>query len=200
MLGRLESGQTALVAQLRERLRLLISPGSAHLGGLCEGLEPQLNLDPAGLKLLARKQRLREALATAGRTVVFDGVSWTTPKLSSFIESVTERAPVWICARSEHPWDIGHIWPLLARFARVELRPFHLSETQALVEAAIAANRIPAAALEIVEWLHRRSAGSPFVLRELFEELAHSKYDLTNPLALRRLDLDRRIHEVFPPQ
>lgn len=131
---------------------------------------------------------------------MFDEVSWTTPKLSSFIESVTERAPVWICAHSEHPWDIGHIWPLLARFARVEVRPFHLSETQALVKAAIAANRIPAAALEIVEWLHRRSTGRPLVLRELFEELATCKYDLTNPLALRRLDLDRRIHEVFPSQ
>ena len=36
------------------------------------------------------------------------------------------------------------------------------------------------------------------MLRELFEELAAGKYDLNNPLALRRLDLDRRIHEVLP--
>ncbi len=75
---------------------------------------------------------------------MFDGVGWTSPKLSSFFESVTERAPVWICARSEHPWDIGHFWPLLARFARVEVRPFHPSETQALVEAAVAAGAVPA--------------------------------------------------------
>lgn len=66
-------GKTALVAQLRERLRLLISPGSAHLGGLCEGLEPQLSLGPAGLKLLARKQRLREALAAAAHRSVRRG-------------------------------------------------------------------------------------------------------------------------------
>ncbi|MGD0261516.1 MAG: hypothetical protein ABSD29_17005 [Verrucomicrobiota bacterium] len=36
------------------------------------------------------------------------------------------------------------------------------------------------------------------MLHELFEELATGKYDLTSPQALRRLDLDRRIHEVFP--
>jgi len=198
LLGPAGVGKSALVGQLRQRLSLLISARSAHLGEVCEGLEPQLGLDPAGLKLLVRKQRLREALSAAGRTVVFDGVGWTTPKLSSFFESVTERAPVWICARSERPWDIGHFWPLLARFARVEVRPFHPSETQALVEAAVHARLVPPETQSIVDWLQRRSGGNPLVLRELFDELATGKYDLNSPLALRRLDLDRRIHEAFP--
>ena len=191
-------GKSALVEHLREQLSLLVSGKSAHLGGICEGLEPQLGLAPAGLKLLERKKRLREVLGTAGRVVVFDGVGWTGPKVSSFFESVAERAPVWICTRSEHPWDIGHFWPLLARFARVEVHPFSLSETQLLVVAAVRAGGIPPRAREIVGWLQRRSGGSPLVLGELFEELATGKYDLGSPQALRRLDLDRRIHEVFP--
>ena len=198
LLGPAGVGKSALVGQLRRQLSLLVSARSAHLGTICDDLEPQLGLEPAGRKLLQRKQRLREAVAAAGRTVVFDGVGWISPKLSSFFESVTERAPVWICARSEHPWDIGHFWPLLARFARVEVRPFHPSEIQALVMAAVAAGGVPAATLGIVEWLQRRSGGNPLVLRELFEELATGKYDLNSPLALRRLDLDRRIHEVLP--
>lgn len=191
-------GKSALVERLREQLTLLVSSKSAHLGGICERLEPQLGLTPVGLKLLERKKRLREALGAAGRAVVFDGVWWTGPKVSSFFESVSERAPVWICTRSEHPWDIGHFWPLLARFARVEVHPFSLSETQALVEAAVRIGGIPHGALKIVGWLQRRSAGSPLVLQELLEELATGRYDLSSPEALRRLDLDRRIHEVFP--
>ena len=191
-------GKSALVERLRLELSLLVSVSSVCLGQICESLEPELKLNPAGLKLLERKKRLRDSLAATGRTVVFDGAGWTTPKLSSFFEGVAERGRVWICARSEHPWDIGHFWPLLARFARVEVRPFHLSETQALVEAVMQTGGIPPEARNIVEWLHRRSGGSPLVLRELFEELATGKYDLNNPLALRRLDLDRRIHEVFP--
>ena len=191
-------GKSALIERLRPQLSLLVSARSAHLGEICEGLEPGLGLNPAGLKLPERKKRLRERLAAAGRTVVFDGAGWTTPRLSSFFEGVAERGPVWICARSEHPWDIGHFWPLLVRFERVELRPFHLSETQALVEAAVEAGITPPGTRNIVEWLHRRSGGNPLVLRRLFEELATGKYDLSNPLALRRLDLDRRIHEVFP--
>jgi len=191
-------GKSALVERVRLQLSLLVSATSAHLGEICEGLEPALGLDPAGLKLLERKKRLRERLAAAGRTVVFDGAGWTTPKLSSFFGGVAERGPVWLCARSEHPWDIGHFWPLLARFARVEVRPFHLNETQALVEAAVQARLIPPETRSIVEWLQRRAGGSPLVLHELFEELATGKYDLTSPQALRRLDLDRRIHEVFP--
>lgn len=129
---------------------------------------------------------------------MFDGLGWTTPKLGSFLESVMERVPVWLGTRSEHSWDIGHFWTLLVRFERVEVHSFHLVETQALVEAAVKRGIIPPDTLRIVEWLQRRSAGRPLVLREVFEELAHGHYDLSSPLALRGLDLDRRIHEVFP--
>jgi hypothetical protein len=191
-------GKSALVGHLCPALDLLVSLKSAHLGEICGCLEPKLGLNPQGLKLLERKKRLRETLALGGRTVVFDGVGWTTPKVSSFVESIAVRAPVWICTRSEHPWDIGHFWPLLARFERVELRPFHLSETRGLVEAAVERGLIPPDTLRIVEWLQRRSAGSPLVLCELFEELATGHYDLGSPFALRRLDLDRRIHELLP--
>jgi len=91
---------------------------------------------------------LREALGAAGRVVVFDGVGWMGPKVSSFFEIVSERAPVWICTRSERPRDIGHFWPVLARFAGVEVHPFSPSETQALVEAAAQTGGMPPRAQE----------------------------------------------------
>ena len=198
ILGPAGVGKSALLAHLRGQLPLLLSPHSEHLGEICDSLERELGLSAAELKLVKRKQRVRLALAQAGQTVVFDGVGWTTPKLSWFLETVMARVPVWIATRSEHPWDLGHFWPLRVRFDRVELHPLPLAETQALVEAAVQRGMISPDTLRIVEWLQRRSAGSPLVLRELFEELASGHYDLSNPLALRRLDLDRRIHEVFP--
>jgi len=197
ILGPAGIGKSALVAHLRSQLPFLWCPNSTHLGEICDSLEKELGLDLAGLKLVQRKQRLRQALADAGKTVVFDGLGWTTPKLSSFLESVMMRVPVWLCTRSEHSWDIGHFYILLVRFERVELRPFRLAETHALVEAMVTRELIPPQTRGIVRWLHRRSAGSPLVLHELFRELANREYDLSNPLALRRLDLDRRIHEVL---
>jgi hypothetical protein len=191
-------GKSALVARLRHEFPLLCCPHSEHLGEICQGLEAELGLDPDGAKLVERKQRLRQALGEASQTVVFDGVRWTTPKLSSFLETVMARVPVWLCACSEHPWDIGHFWRLLVRFARVEIRPFHLAQTRELVEAVVERGLVPPETRGIVEWLHRRAAGSPRVLRELFEELTTGHYDLTNPLALRRLDFDRRVHEILP--
>jgi len=198
ILGPVGVGKTALVTFLKGKRDLLVCPHSEHLGPICESLEAQLGLEAGDFKLLQRKQRLRRALVDARRTVVFDGVGWITPKLSSFLEGIMERVPMWICARSEHPWDIGHFWTFLVRFERIELRFFRPAETRAFVAAAVGSGLIPREALDIVEWLHQRSSGSPLVLRELFEELAAHHYDLSNPHALRLLDLDRRIHEVFP--
>jgi predicted ATPase len=198
ILGPAGIGKTALVTCLKEKLDLLICPQSEHLGAICESLEPQVGLDAGGLRLLQRKQRLRQALAEAGRIVVFDRVGWTTPKLSSFLEAVMQRVPIWICARSEHSWDIGHFWLQLGRFERLELRPFDLAATREFVKAAVRTGLVAGEALGVVRWLHYRSNGNPLVLRDLLEELAAREYDLSNPHALRRLELDRRIHEMFP--
>jgi hypothetical protein len=198
ILGSAGVGKSALIAHLQNRCDFLLCPQSDRLAAICESLEAQLGLNADHLKLVPRKNRVLRTLAEARRTVVFDGVGWTTPRLASFLECVLARGPVWIVARSDHSWDIGHVWPLLNRVERVELQPFHLMETRECVAAAVAAGLIPREALNIVEWLHQRSKGSPLVLRELFEELAARRYDLSNPSALRRLDLDRRIHEVFP--
>ena len=191
-------GKTLLVTGLAQKLGLLICPQSELLGSICESLETELGLEAGDLKLVQRKQRLLRVLAEENRTVVFDGVGWTTPKLSSFIERIMERVPIWICTRSEHSWDIGHFWTLLVRFEKIELRPFRAAETRACVAAAIQAGLIPSDVLNVVAWLHHRSNGSPLILGELLEELAAHPYDLSSPYALRRLNLDRRIHEVFP--
>jgi hypothetical protein len=198
ILGPAGVGKTALANHLKEKLDLLVCPQSEHFGPILDSLEAGLSMAADDLKLLQRKRRLLRALSEARRTVVFDGVSWITPKLSSVLECVMERAPMWICTRSEHSWDIGHFWTWLVRFKKIELRPFHPAETREFVAAAIAVGQIPRETMNIAEWLHHRSSGNPLILRELFEELATNSYDLNNPHALRRLDLDRRIHEIFP--
>jgi hypothetical protein len=198
ILGALGVGKTALVDQLKGKLSLLVSAESEHLVQIFDCLEAQLKMPSSSLKIPQRKRRLLHALTEAQQTVVFDGVKWITPKLSSFLTCVMERAPMWICSRSEHPWDIGHFWTWLVRLETVRLQEFRPAETREFVTAAVEAGQIPVVAKDIVEWMHRRSSGSPLVLRELCEELATNRYDLTNPHALRRLDLDRRIHEVFP--
>jgi hypothetical protein len=191
-------GKTAIVNHLKEKLNLIVSPQSERFVAILDSLEAGLGLTADGLKVPQRKRRLLPALVKEQRTVVFDGVSWMTPRLSYFLECIMERVPMWICTRSEHSWDIGHFWTLLVRFEKVELALFHPQETRQLVSAAVDAGKIPPSAINIVEWLHRRANGNPLILCELFEELAAHVYDLNNPHALRRLDLDRRIHEVFP--
>jgi len=198
ILGPSGVGKSALVAHLRGQLPLLLCPHSECLGEICDNFEMELGLGADDMKLVKRKQRLRQALAETGKTVVFDGLGWTTPKLSSFLESVMERVPVWLCARSEYSWDIGHFWTLLGRFARVELRPFQHQEAHSLVSTAVERGIVPGAAMGIVGWLYRTSAGNPGRLCKLLTELANGHYDVCNPCSLRRLKLDCRIHAVFP--
>ncbi len=191
-------GKSALVEHLRATLPLTYCEQSATLGEICNQLENEFHLSTQPSPLVQRKNRLLKILAETSQTVVFDSVSWTTPKISSFLESAMECAPVWICCRSAEPWDIGHVWPLLERFQRVELKPFHLSETRALVQAAVGEGFVSRGALNFVPRLHRRAAGNPNILRALLDELAQSHCDLSQPRSLARLDLARRIHELFP--
>jgi predicted ATPase len=189
-------GKSALVARLRDSLNLRICPASERLSEICEALERELKLDESDLHLVRRKNRLLKSLTGTKRAVVFDGVSWTTPKISSFFDCVSERIPVWICARSEHAWDLGHFWQFLWKFERVELHPFHLADTHALVEALADTGQIPAAALDVVERLHHLSAGNPQVLCELLDGLAGGRYDPHKLFDLKLLDLDRRIKQL----
>lgn len=189
-------GKSALVAHVRELLDLHVCPASGRLSEICSALERELELESTEFHLVRRKNRLLKSLAGTKRAVVFDGVTWTTPRLSAFIESVSARLPVWICARSEHPWDIGHVWPLLVRFEKVEIKPFHPAETRALVAAAIHLGVAPPAAMDAIERLHRLSGGNPRVLCELIEGLATGHYDPQKRFDLRLLDLDRRIQHL----
>jgi predicted ATPase len=192
-------GKSALVEQVRRTLGLWVCPHSEHLGEICKSLEGQLGLEADGLLIVKRKNRILKLLGERKNvTIVFDGATWTTPKLGTFIECVCSCVPVWLCARSEHPWDIGRIWPLLVRFQHIELKPFHPKESKSLVAAAIGKGQISEKTSGIVDWLHRRAEGNPKILCELLTEIAHGCYDFNNPHSLQLLDLDRRIHEIFP--
>jgi hypothetical protein len=189
-------GKSALVAHLRKSLNLRVCPASKRLSEICEVLEREFDLEAGDLHLVRRKNRVLMSLKGTRRAVVFDGASWTTPKLSAFIENVSERVPVWLCARSEHPWDIGHVWPLLVRFEKVEIKPFHPTETRGLIEAAIRLGIAPPSVADAVERLHHLCAGNPKILCELIEGLATGHYDPQRKFHLRLLDLDRRIQQL----
>lgn len=189
-------GKSALVAHLHDSLGLRVCPASERLGEICEALERELDLEAGDLHIVQRKNRLLKLLKGTKRTVVFDGAGWTTPKLSSFIENVSERVPVWICARSDHPWDIGHFWPLLVRFEKVEIKPFHLAETRGLIETAIRLGVVPPSMADTVDRLHHLCGGNPKILCELIEGLATGHYDPHKKFDLRLLDLDRRIQHL----
>ena len=198
ILGAAGVGKSALVAHLRGTLPLVLCVPSETLGQICCNLEGELHLSATLAPLVLRKNRLLKILAEVGQTVVFDGMGWTTPKVSSFLESAMECAPVWICARSEHAADIGHFWPLLARFEKIELRPFHLSETNALLAAAVETGQISPSVALFARQLQRLSAGLPLALRELLEQFATGHYDLSRRAGLQLLELDRHIKRLLP--
>ncbi len=189
-------GKSALVAHAKQMLPLLVCPRSERLSEICAALESQLGLEATGAHLMARKSRLLRALAGCRQAVVFDGVGWTTPKVGSFFECVSERVPVWIVSRSDHAWDIGRIWPLLSRFERVELHPFHPAETRELMARGVTAGQFAADVLDAVAQLHHLAAGNPRVLCELLEVLAGGRYDLRKRFDVKMLELDHRIRHL----
>jgi len=198
ILGPAGVGKTALVWHVAAFLPLIVCPESMRLTEICASLERQLGLDTEDQRLPQRKRRVLRAMAERSQAVVFDGVSRTTPRLSSFLEAASERVPVWLCARSDQRRDIGHVWPLLFRFERVGLHPFHLADTRALIDAAVGAGAVPVSFRAAAEQLHHISGGIPSALCGLLRELATGHYDPGRAFELKLADLDRRIHAVSP--
>jgi len=198
VLGQAGVGKSALVAHLRETLPLILCSQSETLGDICNYLEAKLDSPAPHLSLVQRKNRLLQTLAETRQTIVFDGLGWTTPKISSFLECAMERTPIWICARSERARDIGHFWSLLARFEKIELRPFRFPESRALMNAAIEKGWVSPAVSSFARQLHRLSGGLPRALRELLEQFTAGHYDLSHRAERQLLELDRRIKNLLP--
>ena len=94
------------------------------------------------------------------------------------------------------PHEVGHIWPELYNFARVELFPLTQIETWMLIDEAVAQGRTSANASVHAGELYRMSRGSPRILTELLMQLAAREYKIDSSHGLNLLDLDRRIQQI----
>ena len=185
LVGAAGMGKTALIEHLQRSLPLLVCWHSGSFQAIARSLN-RSSAQASGRRILPRQSELLSVLTKAKTPVVFDGLPWTNLKLSSFFECVGQRTPVWISCRSAELWDFGFYQPFLWKFARVELKPFCLSETRALVEAATKAGCLAPRIPEEIEELHCRCRGVPGVLCGSIER--HESRKLTRNRALPRSD------------
>ena len=144
-------GKTALLRHIRQYSPLLMCEETSSLRRICDGLEWQLGWAHQKLNLIERKNRLLVYLLRCGKPAVFDHVSRATPRIARFIADLGEQIPIWIACRSDKSPDIGHIWPDLYKFSRVEISPLTEIETRALIVEAVAQGNIQGDAREHVE-------------------------------------------------
>jgi len=189
-------GKTALLREVRRYCPLLVCEETSSLRRICEGLERHLGWAHHKLNLIERKNRLLTYLIRRCEPVAFDHVTHAEPRVARYVGYLAEQVPVWITCRADQSQEIGHIWPELYKFARVEISPLTQLETRALVAEAVAQRNIQADAREYVDELHQMSGGNPRILKELLTELGARTYKIGSSFGLNLLNLDRRIHEI----
>lgn len=189
-------GKTALLRQVRQYCPLLLCEETSSLRRIYDSLERQLGWVHHKLNMIERKNRLLAYLLRRGEPIAFDHVSRTTPRIARFIAHLGEQIPIWIACRSDKPQVIGHIWPELYKFTRVEISPLTKIETRALVAEAITQGNIQGDACKHIDKLYQMSGGNPRILEELLIELGARKYKIDSSFGLDLLNLDRRIHEI----
>jgi hypothetical protein len=188
-------GKSRLMAELVRTHPVLFAPRCNCLGELLAALEPAAGLDRGELNLPARVHRLAARLPRIGRPLVIDHVARVPPRVAHLLRFLMLRQPVWLIVRSTDPLDLGHVWPYLFLFKRVDVPPFSPAETQAFLAAVdFPGDRrgLPATALR----LHRLSAGHPATLVALVAELRCRTYELRTAEGLRLLALHARITQV----
>jgi hypothetical protein len=189
-------GKTALLRQIRQRFPVLVCEDTSSLRRICDSLECQLGWAHHKLNVIERKNRLPACLIRRGEPVAFDHVVHTPPRVARFIAHLAEQIPIWIACCSNRPHEIGHLWPELYKFARVELPPLTEIQTRMLIDEAVAQGNIQLDARKHADELHRMCGGNPRILEELLIELAAREYEIDSSFGLDLLDLDRRIHEI----
>jgi hypothetical protein len=189
------AGKSALIQEFIRTHPVLFAPRCNCLGQLLSALEPAAGLDRGEFKLAARVHRLAARLPQIGRPIVIDNVARVPPRVAHLLRALMLRQPVWLIVRSAHPLDLGHVWPYLFLFTRVDLPPFSLAETRAFLSAAPFDGQ-RSELLATTLRLHRLSAGHPGTLSALAEELRVRTYDLRAAQGLQLLALHARITGV----
>lgn len=189
------AGKSMLIAKLAESRPILYAPRCGCLGDFLDDLEPQVRLQSEEMRIAPRVHRLAKALSIQGKPLVMDNVARVPPKVAHLVRLLMGNMPVWFVTRSSMPSELGHVWPYLFAFERIDLRPFTLDETRAFLTAAPFSgdrDELLAAGLR----LHRLSAGHPATLAAIVAELGQRKYDLRTMEGLHLLALHARITGV----
>ena len=185
-------GKSLIVGEVARTFSVLRAPRCGCLGDLLGDLEPQAGLAAGDLTLPARVHRLAAELPKIGRTLVLDNVARVPPRVAHLVRVLLSRQPVWLVVRSTAPLDLGHVWPYLFFFQRVDVPPFTPEETRAFL-SVVEFERNRAELLASARRLHRLSAGHPGTLTALVAELRCRTYDLRTTEGLGLLALHARI-------
>lgn len=195
LVGPAGSGKSMIVRETARRFPMLLAERPGCLGDFLSDVELQLRLESGGLKLAARVHHAAAELPKLGRPLVLENVRRVPPRVAHLVRFLVVRQPVWLVVRSTTPLELGHVWPYLFFFERVDVPPFTLAETQAFLSALEfreGQERLMASAKR----LHRLSAGHPGTLAALVAELGRRTCDLESPEGLRLLALHARISSV----
>lgn len=195
LFGPAGAGKSMLIAEFVRTHPVLLVPRCHCLGELLAALEPAAGLDRGELKLAARVHRLAARLPQIRRPIVVDNVARVPPRVAHLLRALMLRQPVWLITRSTQPLEIGHVWPFLFLFKRVDLPPFLLDETRAFLSAAPFNGNRPELLATALR-LHRLSAGHPATLNALVAELRARTHDLRTTEGLHLLALHARITGV----
>jgi predicted ATPase len=189
-------GKTTILREVHKNLPLQICEETTSLGSICDSLEAQLGWRHGKLSVVERKNRLLKYLEERGEAIALDHVAETPPRVARFIANLAQHIPVWIAARSTQRREIGHVWEYLYNFTRIDVPPFSLAETSALIRNAAASRTIQPDACQHCAEIHRISKGVPGFVAGLLSELGARDYKITRPFGFRLLELDRQIREL----
>jgi len=196
LVGPAGAGKSLIVDEIARAFPMIMTPRCGCIGDLLGAFEPPLRLVPGDLKRAARVHRLIAELPRSGRIVVADNVRRVPPRVAHVFRVLLSRQPVWFVVRSTAPLDLGHVWPYLFFFQRVDVPAFSPRESRAFLSAVEFdgdRGELLAAAMR----LHRLAAGHPGTLAALVAEQRRRRRDLRTSEGMRLLALHTRITQVL---
>jgi GTPase SAR1 family protein len=168
------------------------------LAGIIAATSQERKKSIDSLNIFSLKNKCYAIMERIPNYLVFDHVGWVKPKHYSFLDYILEKnISLLVISRGLNKRDVGHLWMALYNFEKVEITNLDKEASNNLTDHFMKEFGIKVTKeAEFKHEIFSHSKGNPKIIKALCSLARNVKYQKSDSINVKLMDLDRRISEA----